>query len=41
MDTRPNRFIYDSPVTQTVKKIHLLRSKTEVAKLAGGMLALG
>jgi propionyl-CoA synthetase len=33
-------FIYDSPVTQTIK-IHFFRSKTEVAKLAGGMQSLG
>lgn len=34
-------FIYDSPVTQTVKKYSYLEVKTEVAKLAGGMLSLG
>jgi propionyl-CoA synthetase len=28
-------FIYDSPVTQTIRK-YTFRSKTEVAKLAGG-----
>jgi propionyl-CoA synthetase len=33
--------IYDSPVTQTVKKYTYSEVKTEVAKLAGGMLALG
>jgi propionyl-CoA synthetase len=32
-------FIYDSPVTQTIRKY--IRSKTEVAKLAGGMQSLG
>jgi propionyl-CoA synthetase len=34
-------FIYDSPVTQTVKKYSYLEVKTEVAKLAGGMQSLG
>jgi propionyl-CoA synthetase len=34
-------FIYDSPVTQTVKKFSYLEVKTEVAKLAGGMQSLG
>jgi propionyl-CoA synthetase len=34
-------FIYDSPVTQTIRKYTLFRSKTEVAKLAGGMQSLG
>ncbi len=34
-------FIYDSPVTQTVKKFTYLEVKTEVAKLAGGMQSLG
>ena len=33
--------IYDSPVTQTVKKYSFLEVKTEVAKLAGGMQSLG
>lgn len=33
--------IYDSPVTQTVKKYTFLEVKTEVAKLAGGMKSLG
>ena len=33
--------IYDSPVTQTVKKYTYSEIKTEVAKLASGMLALG
>ena len=33
--------IYDSPVTQTVKKYTYYEVKTEVAKLAGGMLSLG
>jgi propionyl-CoA synthetase len=33
--------IYDSPVTQTVKKYTFFEVKTEVAKLAGGMLSLG
>lgn len=33
--------IYDSPVTQTIKKYTFSEVKTEVAKLAGGMLALG
>ncbi|SEF44926.1 AMP-binding protein [Flavobacterium urumqiense] len=32
---------YDSPVTQTVKKYTFFEVKTEVAKLAGGMLSLG
>ncbi|MBX9886368.1 MAG: AMP-binding protein [Flavobacteriaceae bacterium] len=34
-------FIYDSPVTQTIKKYSYLEVKTEVAKLAGGMQSLG
>jgi len=34
-------FIYDSPVTQTVKKFTFTEVKTEVAKLAGGLLSLG
>lgn len=33
--------IYDSPVTQTVKKYSYSEVKTEVAKLAGGMQSLG
>jgi propionyl-CoA synthetase len=33
--------IYDSPVTQTIKRYSFNEVKTEVAKLAGGMLALG
>ena len=33
--------IYDSPVTQNVKKYTFLEVKAEVAKLAGGMLSLG
>ena len=33
--------IYDSPVTQTVVKYSYNEVKTEVAKLAGGMLSLG
>ena len=33
--------IYDSPVTQTVKKYTYNEVKSEVAKLAGGMLSLG
>ncbi|MFQ3173080.1 MAG: propionyl-CoA synthetase [Flavobacterium sp.] len=33
--------IYDSPVTQTVKKYTFSEVKTEVAKLAGGMQSLG
>ncbi len=33
--------IYDSPVTQTVKKYTYNEVKAEVAKLAGGMLSLG
>ena len=33
--------IYDSPVTQIVKKYTFSEVKTEVAKLAGGMLSLG
>lgn len=33
--------IYDSPVTQTVKKYTFREVKTEVAKLAGGLLSLG
>ncbi|MET0759159.1 MAG: AMP-binding protein [Flavobacterium sp.] len=34
-------FIYDSPVTQTIKKYTFNEAKTEVAKLAGGLLSLG
>jgi len=34
-------FIYDSPVTQTVKKYTYSEVKTEVAKLAAGLLLLG
>jgi len=34
-------FIYDSPVTQTVKKYTYSEVKTEVSKLAGGLLSLG
>ena len=34
-------FIYDSPVTQTIKKFTFNQVKTEVAKLAGGLLSLG
>jgi propionyl-CoA synthetase len=33
--------IYDSPVTQTVKKYTFNDVKTEVAKLAGGLVSLG
>ena len=33
--------IYDSPVTQTIKKYTYNEVKSEVAKLAGGMLSLG
>ena len=33
--------IYDSPVTQTVKKYTFNEVKTEVAKLAGGLVSLG
>ena len=33
--------IYDSPVTQTIKKYTYSEVKTEVAKLAGGMQSLG
>jgi propionyl-CoA synthetase len=33
--------IYDSPVTQTVKKYAYYEVKSEVAKLAGGLLSLG
>ena len=33
--------IYDSPVTQTIKKYTFDEVKTEVAKLAGGLLSLG
>ncbi|MFN3640226.1 MAG: AMP-binding protein, partial [Flavobacterium sp.] len=33
--------IYDSPVTQTVRKYTFNEVKNEVAKLAGGMLSLG
>lgn len=34
-------FIYDSPVTQTVKKYSFNEVKSEVARLAGGLLSLG
>jgi propionyl-CoA synthetase len=34
-------FIYDSPVTQTIKKYTYAEVKTEVSKLAGGMQSLG
>ncbi|AWG26395.1 AMP-binding protein [Flavobacterium kingsejongi] len=34
-------FIYDSPVTQSIKKYTYQEVKTEVAKLAGGLLSLG
>ncbi|HLF52841.1 acetate--CoA ligase [Flavobacterium sp.] len=34
-------FIYDSPVTQTIKNYTFNEAKTEVAKLAGGLLSLG
>ncbi len=34
-------FIYDSPVTQTIRKFTFTEVKTEVAKLAGGLLSLG
>ncbi|MGL2967105.1 AMP-binding protein [Flavobacterium sp. XGLA_31] len=34
-------YIYDSPVTQTIKKYTYNEVKTEVAKLAGGLLSLG
>ena len=34
-------FIYDSPVTQSIKKYTFSEVKTEVAKLAGGMQSLG
>lgn len=34
-------FVYDSPVTQTIKKYSYTEVKTEVAKLAGGMQSLG
>ena len=34
-------FIYDSPVTQTIRKYTFSEVKTEVAKLAGGMQSLG
>ena len=34
-------FIYDSPVTQIIKKYTYSEVKTEVAKLAGGMQSLG
>lgn len=34
-------FIYDSPVTQTIKKFTFTEVRTEVAKLAGGLLSLG
>lgn len=33
--------IYDSPVTQTIRQITFHEAKTEVAKLAGGLLSLG
>jgi len=33
--------IYDSPVTQTIQKYTYHQVKTEVAKLAGGLLSLG
>ena len=33
--------IYDAPVTQNIKKYTFSEVKTEVAKLAGGMLSLG
>jgi propionyl-CoA synthetase len=33
--------IYDSPVTQTIKKYTFNEVKTEVAKLAGGLISLG
>jgi propionyl-CoA synthetase len=33
--------IYDSPVTQNIKKYTYNEVKTEVAKLAGGLLSLG
>ena len=33
--------IYDSPVTQTIKKYSFDEVKTEVAKLAGGLISLG
>ncbi|CAM3849342.1 acetate--CoA ligase [Flavobacterium branchiophilum] len=33
--------IYDSPVTQTIKKYTFSEVKSEVAKLAGGLLSLG
>ncbi|ESU18802.1 prpE protein [Flavobacterium cauense R2A-7] len=33
--------IYDSPVTQTIKKFTFTEVRTEVAKLAGGLLSLG
>jgi propionyl-CoA synthetase len=33
--------IYDSPVTQNIKKYSFIEVKTEVAKLAGGLLSLG
>lgn len=34
-------FIYDSPVTQTIRKYTFNEVKSEVAKLAGGLLSLG
>ena len=34
-------YIYDSPVTQTIKKYTYSEVKSEVAKLAGGLLSLG
>lgn len=34
-------FIYDSPVTQTIRKYTFNEVKSEVAKLAGGLTALG
>ncbi|SMC60941.1 acetate--CoA ligase [Moheibacter sediminis] len=33
--------IYDSPVTQTIRKISFNEAKTETAKLAGGLQSLG
>ncbi|VXB91454.1 propionyl-CoA synthetase [Flavobacterium sp. 9AF] len=36
-----NAIIYDSPVTQTIKKYTFNEAKEKVAKLAGGLLALG
>jgi len=34
-------FIYDSPVTQTIRKITFLEAQTEISKLAGGLVSLG